>query len=55
MTGERQPSAELDEGYVAFVNDYLEDIQLSFANENLPETVKALHELERERAKELFG
>jgi len=55
VTGERQASAELNEGYVAFLHDHLDDIERLFATQRLRETVMALQKLERARANELFG
>jgi hypothetical protein len=55
ITGEKRPSAELDAEYAAFLEENLTDIERRFGQNNLSETVKTLRELERVRAKELFG
>lgn len=55
VTGERQSSAELTEDYASFLRDHLDEIERRFADENLADTIGALRELERARAKEMFG
>jgi hypothetical protein len=55
ITGERQASAELDEGYATFLRQHLVEIESLFSEERLPETRKRLHDLMRLRSKELFG
>jgi hypothetical protein len=54
LTGERQESSELSPDYAAFLEREIGEIERRFRDER-DETVRALKELERVRAKELFG
>jgi hypothetical protein len=54
LTGERQETAELSPDYAAFLERELGEIERRFRDER-DETVRALKELKRVRAKELFG
>jgi len=53
ITGEKQRSAELNEDYAAFLREHLDEIERRFSKDRLKETLVALGELERIRAKEL--
>jgi hypothetical protein len=55
LTGERQDSAELTESYARFVCENLDEIEGRFAPNRRLETIERLKDLERRRAKELFG
>jgi hypothetical protein len=54
LTGDQPESAELDADYATFLEGNLEEIESRFA-QRLDETLGHLRELERARAKELFG
>ena len=54
ITGEQPATAELSPDYAVFLERHLDEIERRFAEEG-PSTVKALKELEKARAKELFG
>ena len=54
LTGERQDTAELSPEYARFLEEHLDEIEKRFSEEELANTRKALKELERIRAKELF-
>ncbi len=54
LTGERQETAELSPDYAAFLERELGEIERRFRDER-DETERALQELMRVRAKELFG
>jgi hypothetical protein len=54
LTGERQESSELSPDYAAFLEREIGEIERRFRDER-DATVRALKELERVRAKELFG
>ncbi len=55
LTGECECPSELNAGNVAFLRNRIHDIEKLFAKSNLPLTCRKLHELEAERAKNLFG
>lgn len=56
ITGERQSTAELNEDYVGFLQDFFGEIESRFSDPDvLPNTKQQLHDLKRVRAKELFG
>jgi hypothetical protein len=55
VTGEKQESSELSPDYAAFLERELGEIERRFSPAELDETVRALRELERARAKEMFG
>ena len=56
ITGERQDTAELGEDYAVFLRYSFPEIESRFANvELVSDTKRQLHDLERIRAKELFG
>jgi hypothetical protein len=54
ITGERPATAELSADYADFLERHLDEIERRFSKEG-PSTVRALKELEKARAKELFG
>jgi len=56
LTGVTQNWSEIDAAYAAFIHDRFAQIEAIFANDpDLPERLTALHELERARAREIFG
>jgi hypothetical protein len=54
LTGDKRDTAELDADYAAFLESSLNEIESRFA-ERLDQTVEDLVQLERARAKDLFG
>jgi hypothetical protein len=54
-TGQREETAELDEGYASFVHEHLQEIEHQFSAEGWPATSATLKKLKAKRAKELFG
>lgn len=54
-TGQREETAELDEGYASFVHEHLQAIEHQFGAEEWPATLASLKKLKAKRAKELFG
>lgn len=55
VTGERQYSSQLDAGYAAFLRQHLPLMESLFAPDEVARTRVRLHELQRIRAKEMFG
>ncbi len=55
LLGERESSGILDEGYAAFLDNHLEEIEVRFGDDAWPTTRAALKQLKMKRAKELFG
>jgi hypothetical protein len=55
LTGERQETSELSPDYAAFLERELDEIERRFSAAERDETVRALKELERVRAKEQFA
>jgi hypothetical protein len=55
LTGERQESAELSQEYAAFLEAHLDEIERRFAGDGFAVTRRELKDLEKRRAKELFG
>jgi hypothetical protein len=55
LTGERQESAELTPDYARFLEKHLDEIEMRFSDGEISATRTALKELEKTRAKELFG
>ncbi len=54
-TGQREETAELDQGYASFVQEHLVEIEQQFGSEEWPATSSSLKKLKARRAKELFG
>lgn len=54
-TGRPEETAELDEGYAAFVREHLQEIEHQFSEEEWAGTSARLKKLKVKRAKELFG
>lgn len=54
-TGQRELTAELDEGYANFVREYLPKIERQFGADEWLTTQAELKKLKAKRAKELFG
>jgi hypothetical protein len=55
VTGNIEPSAEIDTEKVEFLKNHLDEIKDIFSPKNLTGTIKKLKDLERARAKRLFG
>lgn len=56
ITGEKSRSAELDEGFAAFMRESLADVEARFSNESAFRATRSeLGKLERIRSKEMFG
>ncbi len=55
VTGNIEPSAEMDIEKAKFLKSNLDEIKRLFSTTNLEDTLKKLRELERARAKRLFG
>jgi hypothetical protein len=55
VTGNIEPSAEMDTEKAMFLKNNLDEIEQLFSTANLENTIKKLKELERQRAKRLFG
>ncbi len=55
LTGERQETAELSPDYARFLEEHVDEIERRFSPAEMPATRKALKDLEKRRAKELFG
>ena len=55
VTGKIEPSAEIDSEKVEFLKNHLDEIKDLFSQKNLTSTIKKLKDLERARAKRLFG
>jgi len=55
VTGNIEPSAEMDSEKAEFLKNHLDEIKLLFSPKNLIGTIKKLKDLERARAKRLFG
>lgn len=55
VTGNIEPSSEMDTDKAKFLKSNLDEIQRLFSTANLKGTLKKLRELERARAKRLFG
>lgn len=55
VTGNIEPSAEIDSKKVEFLKNQLDEIKRHFSPKNLKGTIKKLKDLERARAKRLFG
>lgn len=55
ITGEQPASAELSADDAAFLETHLDEIERRFSQEEAPTTIAALTDLEKKRAKELFG
>jgi hypothetical protein len=54
VTGEIEPSAEMDSEKAKFLKTNLDEIEQLFSTANIEGTIKKLKELERARAKRLF-
>lgn len=54
VTGEIEPSAEMDSKKAKFLKTNLDEIEQLFSTVNMESTIKKLKELERARAKRLF-
>lgn len=54
-TGQAEQSAELDEGYAAFLNENLEAMEVEFSEPAWSETRSKLEMLKKRRSKEMFG
>jgi len=55
VTGNIEPSSEMDTAKAKFLKDNLDEIEQLFSTAKLEGTIKKLRELERARAKRLFG
>ena len=55
LTGKRLESAELTEETASWLGDHLAEIEARFSPGELEHTIHELNELQRVRAKELFG
>jgi hypothetical protein len=55
VTGNIEPSSQMDAAKAKFLKSNLDEIQRRFSKANLEGTLKKLRELERQRAKRLFG
>ncbi|MFW9938823.1 MAG: hypothetical protein ACFFD5_14335 [Candidatus Thorarchaeota archaeon] len=55
VTGNIESSSQMDAAKAKFLKSNLDEIQRLFSKANLEETRKKLKELERARAKRLFG
>ncbi|MFX0023527.1 MAG: hypothetical protein ACFE9S_14470 [Candidatus Hermodarchaeota archaeon] len=55
VTGNIESSSEMDTDKAKFIKSNLDEIQRLFSSPNLEVTIKKLRELERARAKRLFG
>jgi hypothetical protein len=54
LGNEPRASAQLDEDYVDFLRQNLEQIETAFSGEHLPQTMTTMRRLQRERAKRMF-
>ena len=55
VTGNIEPSAEMDGEKAKFLKNNLDEIKRLFSPDNLEDTIKKLRDLERQRAKRLFS
>lgn len=55
VTGNIEPSAKMDSEKAEFLKNHLDQIKHLFSPKNLTNTIKKLKDLERARAKRLFG